>query len=78
MNKATSQMFHAMKRAAERYGVECTLEMYWRLKNRIQKKEARFIARKTNRITIWEVEQDGRIYKVAYDTKRHQIASFLP
>ena len=78
MTKKISEEIHAKKRALERYDLNLTPELLGYFRGHIKKNKGRFIERQSRRVTIWEVDKDGVTYKVAYDSKRHTIISFLP
>jgi len=78
MNKLQSEYAHAQWRAHERYGITLTKELHNTLRGKIKRQAAKFLYRRTLRVTIWEVEHEGETYKVAYDKIRHCIITFLP
>ncbi len=77
-SKSTSQQRHAKRRAAERYDLDLHQDAQTSIIRAIQRREAKFIRRQSWRVSIFEVEHEGRILSVVYDTKRKTIVTVLP
>jgi hypothetical protein len=79
--KATYQKWHAIRRFAERCGLELTPSEYRRLCKMISHEDpvhARFLCRSSNRVKHWAVQFKGNWIPVIYDSKRKQIVTALP
>lgn len=74
-SKRISQMRHAKRRAFERYGI--VLNMNEAVKQ-IQSGKGDFLERRSNRITVWLVQQQNKEIRVVYDKLRHVIVTCLP
>jgi hypothetical protein len=83
-NKSESQVVHALRRAAERYGLELNESTYRELVNRIRKpgrkgnKPAILVERQSLRVSVWDIDLDGKMVRVVYDRTRKNIVTFLP
>ena len=78
-----AQVQHARTRGLERYGAELSAADLVRMVGIIQDPAAlpehrRFVCRKSNRITVFQVRLDGDWYNVCYDSRRKTIATLLP
>lgn len=81
--KAACQRRHAIERALERYEVSLNRDSYEALNKKVQRQEGVFIARQSNRVSLWQVQATNiRGEKVqcnvVYDKSRGQIVTFLP
>ena len=72
-NKRKAQIKHAMRRARERFGVEVSPGVLHDYVRRIQNREAKFVERQSNRITVWDL--DGK--RLVYDKQRKMIVTIL-
>lgn len=77
MTKTRAQIKHALMRAKERYNLNLTLQEYFAIRNKILRNESEPIKRKSNRASIHKVLYRDIELKVAYDTTRHTIVTFL-
>ena len=77
-SKAKNQKKHSKRRAAERYDLELHQDAEASIIRAIQGGEAKFIRRQSYRVSIFEVEHEGRTLPVVYDRKRKTIATILP
>ena len=68
---------HAKRRFDERAGVELTRELHDEIVRSIQKGEAAFVRRQSNRVTLWNVIIEGKERTVVYDKKRSNITTVL-
>ena len=68
---------HAKKRAAERYDLELTWQMFERYNHKIRMndKSCYPLAKESLRLTHWLIDDT---YIVIYDKQRHAIVTFLP
>lgn len=73
--RMSSLVGHAINRARERLGVELTEADVLELSERIQRGELVFVARVSNRRTLWAVTLGGHPATLAYDTRRHTVAT---
>lgn len=78
LSKKESESIHAILRGVERYGCLLSRSDLHRIVKKIQSKDGMFIEKKTNRVTIWDVEYNKTIFKVVYDKKRKMVVTFLP
>ena len=76
-NKKQSEIDHALRRAAERFGLRLHQDLYLRLIRSIQDHTAEFVDRQSNRVTRWIVDVDGTKMCAAYDSNRSVIVSFI-
>jgi len=76
--KAYAQGVHAIRRAAERYGLRIGKRTLQRLVADIQQGRGTFIRRQSNRVSLWQLNVEGRPVRVVYDRLRKTIVTFLP
>ena len=76
--KAKSQRKHAIKRALQRYDLDINQEKLVELVQSIQNGKAKFLEKQSLRVSIFEVEVNGKKTRVVYDKIRKTIVSFLP
>ncbi len=77
MTKRSGQRLHVAKRSLQRYGIRLSAKTQDILAQKIRGQIGRFVVRKTNRITIWDVDYNGQTIRVAYDSKSKGLASVL-
>lgn len=77
MNKSFSQRKHAKKRLLQRFGILANREKYKQLCTMIMSGHSIPIVKQSNRISIHEVEFEGKKLKCVYDRNRHNIVSVL-
>ena len=77
MNKKKGEQKHAMMRFSERAGIHFSKRTNEIFCKKIQLAQATFIKRTSNRVTVWEVEYEVKLYKCAYDKDRKQIVTVL-
>ena len=81
MDKSKSQKFHCKKRARERLKIELSEEMYIdiikSIKQRPSKVKTKFLCRQSNRVHIYEVQMDDKIFDICYDNIRSTIITIL-
>jgi predicted NUDIX family NTP pyrophosphohydrolase len=78
MTKAESQFKHAKRRAYERYGIFVDKPFIRNIVRLIQNGNATLITKQSRRVTIWDVVLEGNTYRVIYDNRTKNIATFLP
>jgi hypothetical protein len=76
-SKAESQRAHACRRASERYDLQLSDEKLASLVRQIMTGRAQFIEKQSNRVSIFQVDVEGRHAFVAYDKHRKSIITFL-
>jgi hypothetical protein len=76
--KLKTQKRHAKIRALERYAIGLTNQGLDQAVKMIQKGKATFIERQSLRVTVWEMDIDGKRVRVVYDKLRKNLATFLP
>ncbi len=70
---------HARQRAIQRYGVSISDAKRRKIINLIHSgRTGQFVKRHSLRVTEWEIPLDGETFRVLYDKKRKDIATFLP
>ena len=78
-SKVEGQREHAAVRSLERYGVWLDRSHQREIILQIQSgRDATFLERRSNRVSIWQVIYHGRPMRVVYDKKRHSLATVLP
>lgn len=77
MNKRRSQQKHTSRRVAERFGVNFSEAAQRDLIRQIQNDEAEFVAKQSNRVSIFKTQIKGKDAWVAYDKLRGSIATIL-
>lgn len=77
MRKSTSQYYHTRRRVAERYGLFLPFDCYRDLVRQVHDGSGRFLEKKTNRISIWEITLAGKKVRAAYDRRRGTIATVI-
>jgi hypothetical protein len=80
MSKAEAQRIHARRRFHQRFRIEFTMELHHDIVEMIRHNDrrARFVKRKSLRVSLWEVEVSDFRYRIAYDRKRGTIVTVLP
>jgi len=77
MSKLDCQRRHAKKRFLQRHGLDFNRNVRRFFEESIKKGTATFVYKQTGRITVWDVEYEGKIYRVIYDKQRHNIVTVL-
>lgn len=78
MKKAEAQYLHTKKRALERFGINLGLHQYQYLIHMIRTGKAKFIKRRSIRVSMWEVVlPDGSIAIAPYDKQRRRIITLM-
>jgi hypothetical protein len=78
-SKRKSQRKHARMRARERYGIEVGEFTRNEIIRKIQTGASTKAWRTSNRVVVHDVSlSDGTLVRVAYDSMRKEICSFLP
>lgn len=75
--KADTQKKHARLRALQRYGFELTGGLESKLKTLMAEGKTTLVERQSLRVTVHDVELDGKELRFVYDSKRHQVVTFL-
>lgn len=76
--KKLNQRKHFKRRMFERYGVEINRKDIETIVKSIQNREAKFLSRTSNRVTLWEVDYQGLAIPVVYDSQRKTVVTALP
>ena len=77
LNKTKRLHQHAKKRACERYGITVnTNDLKDTIKD-IHNGKAKIIEKKSCRVTLFEVELNGKTCRVLYDKNRKRIITFV-
>lgn len=79
ISKSKHQRAHSKLRAYQRYDLELNRKDLDTIVKQIQSsKDAFFIKRKSNRVTLWHVLYNKKSLKVVYDSDRKNVVTFLP
>lgn len=76
--KRKAQLKHAKRRFADRFEISLNDNEYLQLVNKIQKGNAEFVERQSNRVTVWDVEHAEKTIRVVYDKRTKVIVTALP
>lgn len=78
-SKWKNQRRHAKQRFYERHGFDLSNDDLDYIRGSIKKnREAVFISRQSNRVSIWDVQYRGRTVRVVYDKVRQNVVTVLP
>lgn len=77
-SKKLCQRKHAQRRAFERYDFPFTRMQRKEIVSIIQRGEALFMRKCSNRVSEFIVSYGDKKMRVLYDRKRHEIITFLP
>jgi hypothetical protein len=69
---------HASERASERYSKVLAPSDLKGIGRKIQAGKSTFVERRTRRVTVHDVEHNGELYRVMYDSKRNCVVTFIP
>jgi hypothetical protein len=69
---------HGRMRGGERYGITLTQADLLAMCDQIRLATGQFVARQSNRVTVWIVEHSGKHLPVVYDGQRQVIVTILP
>ncbi len=75
--KKRNQIKHARKRFKKRFQIDINDNQYIQIINKIQKGRAEFIRRQSNRVSVWDVDFEGKLIRVVYDKKTTAIVTAL-
>ena len=78
LDKALAQRQHAVRRAAERFGVVLSTEAYDALVRQIQAGQARFLFKESTRLSHFALVIGGVEVRAVYDRMRHTVVTVLP
>lgn len=76
--KRKAQLKHARRRFDGRFDIKLNDNEYLQLVNKIQKGNAEFIERQSNRVTVWNVSYNDKVIRVVYDKRTKVIVTALP
>lgn len=76
--KREAQRVHAKRRAAERYGLILNRSDLREIVLAIQRQQATFLFKESNRLTHYALDFQGKRVVVVYDKQRKTIVTFLP
>ena len=68
---------HAQDRIVERYNRSVNKDLARQIIGQIQNGLGTFVKRTSNTRTVWEIEAEGTLFRVAYSTKHKKIITFL-
>jgi hypothetical protein len=77
-SKAKCQQAHARKRAMERYGIDLSRAKQEEIIGLIKANKAQFVEKQSNRITVFRVVLDDKMFRVVYDKQRKSLVTVLP
>lgn len=75
--KAKQQALHARRRALQRFDLSLSGADMREIVSLIQRGEAKFRLRQSNRVSVFEVQFGGHVIFPVYDGLRQTIATFL-
>lgn len=75
--KEQSQNIHARKRFAQRFGIFLTKKLKAEIVQMIHNGFATFVEKQTNRVSLFDVQIEGKTIRVVYDKQRKNIVSAL-
>lgn len=78
LTKASCQRAHAKRRALQRYSLILNRQDLDDIVSKIKSRDAEFVERQSNRVTIWRLSFKETLIRVVYDSLRHTIVTFLP
>lgn len=78
MSKKMAEKIHAKRRAKERYDLELNRHSLKDLVKLVQSCTGIFIRKKSNRVSNWLINYQGKDLLVSYDKIRKTIITFLP
>lgn len=78
LDKKKAQKCHALRRFQERHGLSFNSKIEAIFIKMIQTNMATFVERKSNRLTVWDVPYNLKIFRVFYDRDRKTVATVLP
>lgn len=76
-HKRKNQIKHAKRRFAQRCDISVSDEDLNKMVLDIQKQNAIFVKKESNRVSLWNVTHLGKEYKVLYDKQRKSIVTVL-
>lgn len=78
MNKSKSEIFHAKKRAKQRFDKSFNKHQLLEIsKLCIGKRSSKFIAKISNRLTLRSVVYQNDFFPIVYDKERKRVVTFL-
>ncbi|MCX6760465.1 MAG: hypothetical protein NTW46_03965 [Candidatus Nealsonbacteria bacterium] len=78
MSKAKALIRHAKRRADIRYGTTLSNQDLENIVRLSQQQKGVFKEKQSNRVSHWEVEYKGILFRAVYDRQRKKIITFLP
>jgi hypothetical protein len=77
--KAQSQRIHARRRFAERFpGLNFNKRVRQEMSSKIKKGLGICVARQSHRVSVLDLEYDGKTYRLVWDKHRKNIVTVLP
>lgn len=76
--KADSMRVHANRRFMERHNIALTDQLHNEIVDTIQCAKAKCIRKQSNRVTVFEIQVDGKDIEVCYDRNRKTLITVLP
>jgi isopentenyldiphosphate isomerase len=77
LNKRHSQRKHAKQRFQERFGIDLSPAKRLEIVGRIRNRKATFILHQTNRVSLWDIDMDHQVIRVAFDRNRQEIITAM-
>jgi len=78
LTKLESERIHAKQRFLERYGLDFNRHVRREFERLIICNQGYLVEKQSNRITVYDVIYEGKVYRVVYDKKRKTIVTALP
>jgi hypothetical protein len=81
-SKKKSELRHCKRRFLERTGVDLTQQMHDCFltlihNSGVHPEKIAFVEKQSNRVTVWDVKHEDKIYRCVYDKLRKQIVTVL-
>jgi hypothetical protein len=76
--KRESQIYHAKKRARQRFGLNLSEHQLEELARDVQAQKFKFLERQSQRITVWLATIEEMEVVVVYDNKRQSVTTLIP
>jgi len=76
-SKLAAQRAHAKKRFKERHGIDFNRNVRRFFISSIIDGKARFVQKQTNRVAVYDVDYNNKVYRVIYDRTRKNIITVM-
>jgi len=69
---------HAYRRFYERFGIVLTKGMHHKICEKVRLGQGTFLKKSSLRVSVWEIDYEGQLYRLCYDKIRKAIVTVLP